>query len=143
MPRPYRPGSALRERRGRRLSLARFIERRAQQTPGRPALSFQGQDWSYADLWRRTEEATRALGIGKGERIAWLGYNHPDMLALLFAAARLGVILVPLNWRLAAAEHAAILRDCAASLLYCDATFEPHARRLGAPLGDWRGKGEP
>jgi len=65
------------------------------------------------------------------------------MLALLFAAARLGVILVPLNWRLAAAEHAAILRDCAASRLYCDASFEPHARKLGVPLGDWRAKGEP
>jgi fatty-acyl-CoA synthase len=114
-----------------------------QQAPERRALTFQGRDWSYADLWRRTEEATRALGIGKGERIAWLGYNHPDMLALLFAAARLGAILVPLNWRLAAAEHAAILRDCAASRLYCDASFEPHARKLGVPLGDWRAKGEP
>lgn len=143
MPGPHRPRGALRKRRGRRLSLARFIERRAQQAPERLALSFHGQDWSYADLWRRTEEATRALGIGKGERIAWLGYNHPDMLALLFAAARLGAILVPLNWRLAAAEHAAILRDCAPSLLYCDASFEPHARKLGVQLGDWRGKGEP
>jgi fatty-acyl-CoA synthase len=143
VPGPHRPRGALRKRRGRRLSLARFIERRAQQAPERLALSFHGQDWSYADLWRRTDEATRALGIGKGERIAWLGYNHPDMLALLFAAARLGAILVPLNWRLAAAEHAAILRDCAPSLLYCDASFEPHARKLGVPLGDWRGKGEP
>jgi fatty-acyl-CoA synthase len=107
------------------------------------ALRFQERDWNYADFWQRIELATRALAAGKGERIAWLGYNHPDMLALLFAAARLGAILVPLNWRLTAAEHATILRDCAPRLLYCDAAFEPQARELGVPLGDWRDRGEP
>ncbi len=81
--------------------------------------------------------------MDKGERIAWLGYNHPDLLALLFAAARLGAILVPLNWRLTAVEHATILRKCAPRLLYCDATFAPQARKLGVPAGDWRDKGEP
>ncbi len=65
------------------------------------------------------------------------------MLALLIAAARLGAVLVPLNWRLAAAEHAAILRDCAPRLLYCDAAFEPQALALDVPLGDWRDKGAP
>jgi fatty-acyl-CoA synthase len=93
-------------------------------------------------LWQRIEQATRALGQARGERIAWLGYNHPDMLALLLAAARLGAILVPLNWRLAAAEHAAILRDCTPRLLYCDAAFAAQARSLGVPIGDWSDKGE-
>jgi len=46
------------------------------------ALRYQGRAWSYAQFWQRVEEATRALGVGRGERIAWLGYNHPDMLAL-------------------------------------------------------------
>ena len=92
-------------------------------------------------MWLRIEQATRALGVSRGERIAWLGYNHPDMLALLFAAARLGAILVPLNWRLAAAEHAAILRDCAPRVLYCDAAFTAQARALGVTLGDWRSQG--
>jgi len=62
------------------------------------------------------------------------------MLALLLAAARLGAILVPLNWRLTAAEHAAILRDCAPRVLYCDAAFAAQARGLGIPLGDWSSK---
>ncbi len=143
MPRPHRSRSAVRARGGGRLSLARFIERRAQQAPDKLALRFEGREWSYADFWRRIEAATRALAVAKGERIAWLGYNHPDMLALLLAAARLGAILVPLNWRLTAAEHATILRDCAPRLLFCDATFDPQARKLGVPLGDWRDKGEP
>jgi fatty-acyl-CoA synthase len=140
---PHRPRSALRDRRGRRLNISCFIERRAQQAPDKLALRFQERDWTYADFWRRIEVATRSLTVSKGERIAWLGYNHPDMLALLFAAARLGAILVPLNWRLTPAEHAAILRDCAPRLLFCDAAFEAQGRHLGVPLGAWRDNNEP
>ena len=47
----------------------------------------------------------RRLGIGRGERVAFLGYNSPLLLELLFACARLGAVLVPLNWRLTVAEH--------------------------------------
>ncbi len=143
MPGPHRPRSPVRAGGGGRLNISRFIERRAQQAPDRLALRFQERDWRYADFWQRIEAATRSLGLGKGERVAWLGTNHPDMLALLFAAARLGAILVPLNWRLTAAEHAKVLRDCAPRLLYCDSAFEPQARELGIALGDWRDKGEP
>lgn len=123
------------------MNLSRIVERWAQQDPQRVALRFQERDWTYAQFWQRIEQATRSLGVGRGERVAWLGYNHPDMLALLFAAARRGAILVPLNWRLTPAEHATILRDCAPRLLYCDAAFEPQARQLGVPLGDWRDDG--
>ena len=44
------------------------------------------------------------LGIGRGDRIAVLATNHPDYLVLLYACARLGAMLVPLNWRLAGPE---------------------------------------
>jgi fatty-acyl-CoA synthase len=141
VPRSHRPRSPLRVRRGRRLNLSRVIEHWARHTPRRIAIRFDGADLSYAQLWERIEAATRALSLRKGERVAWLGYNHPDMLALLFAAARLGAILVPLNWRLTPAEHAAILRDCSPRVLFCDADFAPAARDLTVPLGDWGDKG--
>jgi fatty-acyl-CoA synthase len=57
------------------------------------------------------------------------------MLVLLFALARLGAILVPLNWRLTAAEHKTILADCSPKWLFCDSNFEAHARNLGIPIG--------
>jgi fatty-acyl-CoA synthase len=57
------------------------------------------------------------------------------MLVLLFALARRGAILVPLNWRLTAAEHRAILADCAPRYLLSDPDFEMHARALGIPPG--------
>jgi fatty-acyl-CoA synthase len=67
--------------------------------------------------------------------VAWLGYNCPEMLVLLFALARLGAILVPLNWRLTAAEHRTILEDCKPRWIFCDQDFEVHAKGLGIPLG--------
>jgi len=73
--------------------------------------------------------------VGHGERVAYLGYNGPRMLVLLFALARAGAVLVPLNWRLTAAEHRAILADCAPRFLVAEGEFLEHAATLGVPLG--------
>jgi acyl-CoA synthetase (AMP-forming)/AMP-acid ligase II len=43
--------------------------------------------------------------VKRGDCVAFLGYNSPEMLALLFSCARLGALFMPLNWRLAAPEH--------------------------------------
>jgi fatty-acyl-CoA synthase len=109
-----------------------WIERHAEFYPGRTALRFQGQALSYGELGPRIERAAAMLrgelGLRRGDRIAWLGLNHPDLLVLLFAAARSGLMLAPLNWRLAPPEHAFILRDAGARVLFAQA-------ELAAPLG--------
>jgi len=97
-------------------------------------LHFEGLDISYSQFWNAIEEKTRTLDVSKGDRVAWLGYNSPEMLVLLFALARLGAILVPLNWRLTAAEHKTILADCTPKWITFDKDFEPIARGLGIPV---------
>jgi fatty-acyl-CoA synthase len=57
------------------------------------------------------------------------------MLVLLFAAARRGAILVPLNWRLTGAEHRGILEDCRPRWMFSDAEFAKAAGALGVPVG--------
>jgi fatty-acyl-CoA synthase len=86
-------------------------------------------------LWTQVQRTSNALQVKKGDRVAWLGYNHPEMLVLLFALARLGAILVPLNWRLTAAEHKAILADCTPKWIFSDDAFKAHAEDLGVPPG--------
>jgi fatty-acyl-CoA synthase len=117
------------------VTLSSIMEWCAANFPSKVALHFHGVDTTYGELWKRIEHATRALEVSKGDRVAWLGYNHPDMLVLLFALARRGAMLVPLNWRLTAAEHREILADCAPKWLFCDADFQVQAKALAVPLG--------
>jgi fatty-acyl-CoA synthase len=70
------------------------------------------------------------LGAPEGQRVALLGRNCVDMLALMFACVRIGAVFVPLNWRLAAAEIAVLVQDCEPRLLFLDPEFEPAAREL-------------
>lgn len=106
-------------------SLDDDIARHAATTPGRVALRFEGAEWTYAEFDRRiVDEAAglAALGIGQGDRVAVLALNHPRTLALLFACARLGALLVPLNWRLAGPELQWIVDDAAPAVLFVDGT---------------------
>ncbi len=113
------------------MDLSHWIARHADFTPDKAALRFEGQAISYDALHRRISTAARVLqtehGVGAGDRVAFLGANCPDLLVLLFAAARIGAIVLPLNWRLAAAEHGYILRDAAPKLLLCTAEFRAGA----------------
>ena len=104
-------------------SLADTLRRHALLSPGKLALHCDGQDTSYCALWAQVQQACvglRAARVGQGDRVAWLGLNDPAMLVLLFALARCGAILVPLNYRLAAAEQQAILSHAGTSLLLYD-----------------------
>ena len=121
------------------MDLSSIVERWAQREPFRTALHFEGEDWTYLRLWERIEALTRSLPVSRGERVAWLGYNSPEMLALLFALARLGAILVPLNWRLTGAEHKQILADCSPAALFCGEEFREQAAQLEIPPAQPRG----
>jgi fatty-acyl-CoA synthase len=104
-----------------------LIERNAAFAPDKPALHFEGKAWTYAAFAARIEQAARTLkselGVGQGDRVAILSLNRPDYLVLLYACARLGAILVPLNWRLAVAEQLFILSDAAAKVLVLEQAF--------------------
>ncbi|MEM7346044.1 MAG: AMP-binding protein [Chloroflexota bacterium] len=103
------------------MNIANWIERHAQFSPDKVALRFEGTATSYADFSAQIETAAQVLkwqlGVGRGDRVAHLGYNSPEMLHLLFACARLGAMLVPLNWRLATPEHLYILKDASIKAL--------------------------
>ena len=117
------------------MELSRFIEYWAARSPSKVAIHFEGKDFTYAELLIQVESAANRLPVNKGDRVAWLGYNNPQMLVLLFALARLGAMLVPLNWRLTLAEHREIIADCSPKLVFCDPEFEQHASQLDVPLG--------
>jgi fatty-acyl-CoA synthase len=115
------------------VDLAHWLERRADLSPADVAVSCEGATLDWAALWRATLAMAgrlQRLGIGPGDRVAHFGTNSPEFLILLFACARSGAMLVPLNWRLALPEHEYVLADAAADLLIHDAAFASHAAAL-------------
>lgn len=116
-------------------TIDRWITSHARHSPGGTAICFESESWSYAALATqvaRCANTLRRLGIGNGERIVWLGQNHPQLIALLFACARVGAILCPLNWRLSQAEMQLVIDDASPSLLIVDGTMTDHADALCA-----------
>ena len=119
------------------MNLSRCISVWAQQRPDAPAIHFEGEDIDYAGLERMVQAAALALrrsGIRRGDRVAFLGFNHPQILVLLFALSRIGAMLAPLNFRLAPAEHVRQLQDCAPRLLIFEDVFADHFAALRAAL---------
>jgi fatty-acyl-CoA synthase len=109
------------------VDLCSLIERNAAFAPDKPALIFEGDALSYAAFDARIAQTARALkaelGVGRGDRVAILSLNRPDYLVLLYACARLGALLVPLNWRLAVAEQLFILSDATPKVLVLEQAF--------------------
>src|SRR6266566_3853170 len=124
------------------MDLSDLIERNAAFTPDKPATIFEGEMLSYAAFNARIEQTARALkaefGINRGDRVAILSLNRPDYLVLLYACARLGAMLVPLNWRLAVPEQLFILSDASVKLLVLEQAFADVLPALEKSLPDTR-----
>jgi acyl-CoA synthetase (AMP-forming)/AMP-acid ligase II len=81
----------------------------------------------------RLADALRARFVQAGDRVAALLLDGNALMELYLATAKLGAILVPLNWRLAPAELAYILQDCEPALLVADESFAPLVADSGIP----------
>ena len=120
------------------MNLSQWIDRHAAFTPEQAALVFDGTTITYRDLASRSARAAaalRRLGVEAGDRVAWLGLNHPATLVLLFACARLRAMLVPLSWRLAAPELGRMLDDCAPRALFAQAPFRDTIEAMRCAAG--------
>lgn len=100
--------------------LGSWIARRRVKSEGDIALIQGDLSYRYEELADRIDRFANALaerGVSKGDRVAYLGNNHPDFLTTFFACGVLGAIFVPLNTRLAPAELEYMIDDCGARLL--------------------------
>lgn len=81
------------------------------------ALTFQGRDVSYGELDTRSDGIAMGLrnaGFAKGDRVGVLLYNRIEWVEIFFAIAKLGGVVVPINYLLKPAEIQYILDDCQA-----------------------------
>ena len=119
------------------ISLGHWMYQRSQSTPNRPALTFEGITWTYAELQLRIDKLAATLkanGIGFADRVGFLGVNQPAYFEALFATARLGAIFVPLNFRLTGPELSYIIEDAGVHTLIVDNTHQPIIDSVRADL---------
>jgi fatty-acyl-CoA synthase len=121
------------------MNVSNWIERQADFGPERCAIRFAGEDLSYSVIAQKVnrlaDSLANRLDVSSGDRIAYLGLNTPEMIILLFACARVGAVLMPLNWRLAAPEHVYMLQQAAPRALFVTTEFVAYVDEIGADIG--------
>jgi acyl-CoA synthetase (AMP-forming)/AMP-acid ligase II len=136
----------------------------AGQRPQAIALSFEGRDTSFAEFERHSNQVANKLlqeGVRSGQRICYIGKNSDSFFEILFGAAKAGIVMTPVGWRLAPGEMAYVLRDSGASIVFVGrevkAEVEQAVAQLDRPIklvalegkepagaslfGDWRDSG--
>ncbi len=104
----------------RRQTLGDILRRTAARLPHKTAIVCGNVQWSYTEfdrLCNRLANGLAGIGVKAGERVAILSRNSHAFAAMRFALARLGAVLVPINFMLNAKEAAYILRHAGARLL--------------------------
>jgi len=119
----------------RRQTLSDVIRRSARRHPDKLAIVCGDTRWTYAEfdaVVGRLGAGLAGRGIAAGDRVAVLARNSHAFAALRFALARIGAVLVPINFMLKAEEVAYILRHAGARLLATDSGLAATAREAAA-----------
>ncbi len=115
-----RAGAAKCGEEGVSFCLAQLLRRQAAARPDAPCLSFEGLTLSFKELDARSNRVAQALlasGVNAGDRVAVIARNSPLFYELTFGCAKMGAILVPINWRLSLREITGILTDAQPALV--------------------------
>jgi fatty-acyl-CoA synthase len=119
----------------RRHTLGDLLHRSAARHPDKLAIACGDTRWTYAEfdaIADRVAAGLAARGVSKGDRVAILARNSHGFAALRFALARIGAVLVPINFMLKAEEAAFILRHAGANWLATDSGLAELARAAAA-----------
>src|SRR5882757_10216542 len=122
-------------------NLADMVRAQAKSRGDAPAFEFEGRRTTFAEFDIKTNRVANALiamGVGKGERITYLGKNSDFYFELLMGAMKAGVVMAPVNWRLAGPEVAFIVDDCKAPMLFVGPEFITQVRNIRDKLPDVR-----
>ena len=118
-------------------NLADMVRAQAKNRGNALAYEFEGRQTTFAEFdvkTNRVANALIALGVKKGERIAYLGKNSDIYFELLMGAMKAGVVMAPVNWRLAGPEVAFIVEDCKAPVLFVGPEFITQVKNIKGVL---------
>ena len=102
------------------LTLADVLRENRRSHPEKAALVCGKHRYTYPEMDDRVSQLANALlgqGIGAGDRLLWLGQNCHRVLEALLAAAKVGAVFCPANWRQSAQELEFLVRDVDATVV--------------------------
>ncbi len=115
------------------VNIGHWVRQNARIYPNKTAVKSGPRAFTYAQLANRCNRIAnglKGLGLSKGDRVALLLMNGAEYVEAVFACSAVGLIAVPLNWRLGHDELAFILADCAPKVLIHHAQFAQRAEAL-------------
>jgi fatty-acyl-CoA synthase len=118
-------------------NLAEMVRMRAKARGDAVAFEFEGRQTSFVAFDRNTNQVANALkasSVKPGERIAYIGKNSDVYFELLMGAMKAGVVMAPVNWRLAGPEVAFIVEDCKAAALFVGPEFITQVKNIKPQL---------
>ena len=112
-----------------------FLKKRAEICPNREAfVEFErNRRFTFAELNGRANRVANGLldsGIRPGDRVTTLLKNSIEFVETYFAIAKIGAVMVPINWRLVAGEISYILQNSGAKALVYDSDFDATVNSL-------------
>lgn len=134
----FSPATAALVGRARRNSLGELLRRTAARHPDRLGVADGARRLTFAEFDRAVNRCANALaarGLGKGDRLALLSHNCAQYGVLAFATARLGVVLVPVNFMLGAEEIAYVLEHSGARGMVAEDALAPTSERALSAAG--------
>jgi long-chain acyl-CoA synthetase len=117
------------------LRVADVVRRYAADRPDAVAIRHGEREVSYKQLDERSSRLAQVLlaaGADPGARVAHLDRSAPEIVELFVAAAKIGAVAVPLNWRLAVPELTAIVADAGSPLMIAAPAFAGIAAEVAA-----------
>src|ERR1700761_7926642 len=93
--------------------------------------------WTYAELEERSNRVANlllTLGAKPRDKVLWCGPNSPEVVAVINASRKIGVVAVPLNYRLTPEEARYVIDNSDAEIVYVDCEYAAMFSALAGQL---------
>ena len=114
------------------MNIGMYLSQNARKIPKKLAISCEDRSYTYDQFNREVNRLANGLldiGLSHGDKIAFMMKNSDHFVFSYFAGAKIGAVIVPMNFRLTSSEISYILGQSEAKAVICDSEFEEVIKR--------------
>ncbi|MDO9230169.1 MAG: AMP-binding protein [Syntrophales bacterium] len=126
------------------MNLGQMLKVNAKKFPAKTAIKDKERSFTYPETNGRVNRlagSLLSLGLKKGDKIAVLLENCPEIIEVYLATAKTGIVIVPINFRLVGKDIEYIVNNSDAKMLMVDSEFVPLIEEIRPGLGNIAGGG--